>query len=75
MGYNGVLAEPANSKDIADKINSIISSPDLRNSLINNAKKSVNKYEWKTIAEKYEKLYHDCLDKLGHPPNKYSNST
>ena len=60
-GFNGILAEPANSKDLADKTLQVLHSPTLKNNFIKNAKKSVKKYDWKNVSNKYVELYQNCL--------------
>lgn len=58
-GENGLLVRARNSKDLAEKINMILSNPDLENKLSRNARQTIlTKFTWPIIAEKFEKLYY-----------------
>ena len=57
--YDGLLSEPGNAKDLAEKIDQIYSSIDLRKKLIANGKNTISsKYDWKIIGKKFENLYY-----------------
>lgn len=67
-GYNGVLVEQKNSKDLALKIKHLLESPSDRNKLIQQSKATIKKYSYDSIAAKYEQIIirthtHEKLDK------------
>jgi glycosyltransferase involved in cell wall biosynthesis len=54
---NGLLCNPADSVDISNKINSLLSDSALIESITSNARASVvNRYDWSAIANKYRKI-------------------
>jgi glycosyltransferase involved in cell wall biosynthesis len=58
----GLLAEPLNSKDIAEKIKFLIADKELREKMGKNGRKKVEeKYQISTIARQVEKVYRDVL--------------
>ncbi|MEN6552456.1 MAG: glycosyltransferase family 4 protein [Methanobacterium sp.] len=60
-GINGLLVEPMNSKDIANKILILLNNEDLRKKISINNKIYVQKYSLDTIVEKLEKIYIDAI--------------
>ena len=58
---NGLLVEPKNSEDIADKVLLIIHNKGLQKTFSNNNKKKVRQYSWQEVVKKIEKLYLYCL--------------
>ncbi|EFA69433.1 glycosyltransferase [Cylindrospermopsis raciborskii] len=58
IGYNGLLAQPNNPKDFADKIVTILQNPDLKNQLSRQARPSILQFDWSNCSQKFEdKLY------------------
>ncbi len=62
-GVDGLHAEPMNAKDLADKINTLLSD---KNKLREMGKKAREKvlaeYSWERIAERVEAIYRDVLE-------------
>ncbi|MBH8563487.1 glycosyltransferase [Nostoc sp. CENA67] len=55
---NGLLAEPNNSTDFAQKVIAILENPDLKADLSRQARPSVLEFDWSACMEKFEdKLY------------------
>lgn len=54
---NGLLIEPKNSKQITDGIIKLLNDENLRNRFIENANKSVLKYDWEKIIKQISNLY------------------
>ena len=50
-GHNGFLAEPENGKDLADKMKRALNTDS--STLSNNARESVQKYDWEMIGKDY----------------------
>ena len=64
--YDGLLSEPGNAKDLAEKIDQIYSSNELRKKLIANGKNTISsKYDWKIIGKKFENLYYTEISNKG----------
>ncbi len=63
-GINGLLVEPKNSDDIAQKINHLIKNPELRKQFSELGLKMVKeKYTSEIISQKLKNLYQDLLKK------------
>lgn len=65
-GVNGLLIEPKNSRDLAEKINYLCANPDVVQKFSEECLKTVEKkYRWSVITEKlaalYQSLYHNQL--------------
>lgn len=57
-GHNGFLVRARNSQQIADKVNLLLSSEELRLKMACEARKTVEeKFTWEEIASKFEKIY------------------
>ena len=56
-GVNGLLAEPKNSKDLAEKINQILINPALAEQLKEEAYRTVGDYSYEKIAERFSRVY------------------
>lgn len=66
-GINGLLVEPNNPKAFAESVIKLIRNKELRKEFSLNAhKKAMKEYNWDKIAEEYESLFKQCIDK-----NKY----
>ncbi|OGF34284.1 hypothetical protein A2482_00630 [Candidatus Falkowbacteria bacterium RIFOXYC2_FULL_48_21] len=64
IGVNGLLVEPKNSKDIADKINLLLGNLETYSRFSRNCLETVAaKYRWATITDNLEKLYKQLLQK------------
>jgi len=62
VGVNGMLVEPKNSKDIADKINLMLDNLETYSRFSRNCLETVAaKYRWATISDKLEALYKQLL--------------
>jgi len=56
---NGLFVRPRNSQAIADACNKLLDNDELRNKFAEQARKTIEeKFNWKTIAEQFDKLYH-----------------
>jgi len=62
-GETGVLFEPENSKDLAEKCIALLQSPDKKESIGKNARqKMLSVFSFEIIAERYVKLYGTLLE-------------
>ena len=62
VGINGILVEPKNSRDIANKINYLFQNPDKITSFGKSGLESVEKkYRWSVVTDKLEKIYYKLL--------------
>ena len=56
--YNGLFVRPHNAKEIANKVNILLSDDDMRKKMGEQARKTVlDKFTWELIAAKYERMY------------------
>ncbi len=59
-GHTGLLANPEDPDDLAEKINYILSHQDIRNTVIKNALALVEKhYSWDVVGKKMERIFND----------------
>jgi phosphatidylinositol alpha-mannosyltransferase len=56
-GENGLLCEPENEVDLANKIIKVLTDENLRKKLIENGLKTAQEYSWENIAKKVEDYY------------------
>jgi glycosyltransferase involved in cell wall biosynthesis len=56
-GENGLLCEPENEFDLANKIIKVLTDENLRKKLIENGLKTAQEYSWENIAKKVEDYY------------------
>ena len=69
-GHNGLFVRPHNAKEIAEKVNILLSDETLRLKMGENARTTVKeKFTWKLIAAKYERMYHKFRKKEKPPEN------
>jgi len=55
--YNGLLTEPDNYKDIANKLTTLMINEELHKKISNNSLMTVNDFSWNNIIKKYIKAY------------------
>jgi len=61
-GYNGLLAEPLNASDLAEKINSILSDRKKAEEMGKNGRKLVEeRYSWNKITGEIIRIYNEAL--------------
>ena len=56
-GENGFLAEPKNTKEIAEKILLLLEDEEMRERISRNNKENVKKYRWESVVERLEEIY------------------
>ena len=59
----GILVNPDDAKEIADKMEYVLSSQEIKNKMIAKGKENVLLFNWDTTAEKFEKIFHDTVAK------------
>jgi len=60
-GKTGILTEPRNPEQIAQAVIKIFSQPEFAQKLIQNAKDGLDKYDWRNIAQKINRIYQELL--------------
>lgn len=64
-GYNGFFVRPRNAKEIAEKVNLLLSNPLLREKIGLRARQTVlEKFTWEKIALRYMEIYNAILKKM-----------
>jgi len=59
----GLLTEPKNSKDIADKVISLLLNEEKRKTMGQSAKKwAIENFSWESVSQKYLKIYHELTN-------------
>ncbi|MBT9145992.1 MAG: Spore coat protein SA [candidate division WS2 bacterium] len=59
-GWNGFLVEPANEKQLAQKIKYLLDHPERWEEMGKNSRRlAEEEFEWSKIAEKYLKVYEE----------------
>ena len=62
-GKNGFLVQPANSKDLADRILYFIENPNEASEMAYHARKTIeDKFDWRLIVKKVLKVYNEALN-------------
>jgi glycosyltransferase involved in cell wall biosynthesis len=56
-GVNGILVEPRNSEEIAEKVLLLLNNNELRQRISEKNKEKVKKYGWEDVAGKLEEIY------------------
>ncbi len=56
-GWNGLLAEEKNSRDLAEKINRLLEDRAYADSLAREGRKTAETYDYRAIAERYAAIY------------------
>ncbi|NET02800.1 MAG: glycosyltransferase family 1 protein [Sphaerospermopsis sp. SIO1G1] len=62
VGYNGLLSEPNNPEDFANKIVTVLKNPELKNQLTEQARPSVLKLDWSVCSQKLEDRLYQLVD-------------
>jgi len=62
-GYNGLLVEQKNPRQLAEKIMLIINNPEFRENIEINALKSSMKFDWSNISHQYEVIIKRTLER------------
>jgi len=62
--FNGILFEPNTIEFIVDKIETLLKNKSLRESLSDQASKTVEKYDWKNVGNLYLKIYNFILNNV-----------
>lgn len=62
-GEAAVYFDPHSSKDIAEKLNLVLSNEKLRKKLIEKGKQQVKKYSWAKMAQETLKVYEESISK------------
>ena len=58
---NGILVKPKDSKELAEAIFKVYSQKEFTRNLIQNAKNSLEKYNWESIVQRVYKIYSQSL--------------
>jgi glycosyltransferase involved in cell wall biosynthesis len=56
-GFNGILVEPENYKNLSEKIDLVLKNPKIRKKIAMNAFESARKFDIKRISKIYKKIY------------------
>lgn len=59
-GVAAIYFDPASPEDMADKIEKVLISEELRKELVDKGKKSVKDFSWKKLAEQTLEVYRTC---------------
>lgn len=62
VGYNGLLAQPNNPKDFAEKIITILENPELKAQLSQQARPSILEFDWSKCSQKFEDKLYELVD-------------
>jgi len=62
-GENGLLVEPKNSKQIAEKVLLLLENNELREKISNNNIEKAKEYSWRNTIDKIEKIYSEVMAK------------
>lgn len=60
-GYNGLFTKRGDEKNLADAIIYLLENEEIREKMGKNARKRVENYSWRRIAEKTEKVYREIV--------------
>jgi len=70
-GVTGFLAEPFSAKDLAEKLNAILSNDELAAEMGRRARIHAREhYCWKVIGDIIERVYKDVISEKGHAPQR-----
>lgn len=61
-GINGMLVEPQEIQSFVKQITNLLNNDQLRESLVNQASKNVNKYDWNHVGNLYLNIYKSILN-------------
>ncbi len=59
---NGLLAQTANSANLAQNIQRLIIETDFKKKILRNTKKFIKRYDWENVTSEYETLYQKLAD-------------
>jgi glycosyltransferase involved in cell wall biosynthesis len=62
-GENGLLVPPRDHEALAAAIIYLLENGDVRKKIGENARKKVENYSWEKVAEKYEEVYEQIINK------------
>jgi N-acetyl-alpha-D-glucosaminyl L-malate synthase BshA len=60
-GVNGFLVEPANPRDIAEKVTFLLKDEELRGRISKKNKEKIKNYSWEKIIEKLEEIFLEVI--------------
>lgn len=60
-GMNGILVNPGDTKDLAEKLIKLLSDNQLSSLMGHEARKTANAFDWKKIAVQTKEIYQQCL--------------
>ena len=67
-GVNGLFVRPHNAKEIAEKVNMLLSDDELKRKLGENARQTVlQRFTWGKIASRFERMYYEFRKKETTP--------
>jgi glycosyltransferase involved in cell wall biosynthesis len=56
-GENGLLVKPEDAEDLQEKIKILLTDENVKANIIQNSKKSLERFTWKSFMEKMESIY------------------
>jgi len=60
-GKAALYFDPNDPRDIAEKVNKVLSSQKIKNNLVKEGKKQVKKYSWEKMAQETLKVYEESI--------------
>ncbi len=70
-GVEGLLADPLNAEDLAEKINTLLSNPELRERMGNDGReKVIEKFSIKAIVDRLESVYKEFTSNVKKPTKR-----
>lgn len=62
LGDAAIYFDPSDANELADSIKAIVNNKDLRNKIVENGKKQIEKYSWKKMAKETINVYKEALN-------------
>jgi glycosyltransferase involved in cell wall biosynthesis len=59
----GILVEPDNIQEVAQRMQELLTSENMRKNLIEKGKNNIKQFRWDITARKFENLFSDIADK------------